>query len=253
MENNSFELEKTIESLMYKRGPELEIAIENLRKDSLFNQAAVLRQKLVNDGRCPVCTLKIPCKHYASHEDVKVHKDIINISSPAIQVNTPNSQKSVHISITPDISSFKVRYRGKRTESPKPKRKSDEFEKLKLMEKLEKYKEEKLQREIQHIEEIKRIEEMEKERAKEMEKKREAYYKKQKEKLKWYKEDLKQRIEAMEKKKNSFEMQERVIIQQQKKAHESSPKIENLNTPKNIKRKYKFKSSKDMKHSRLNL
>ena len=226
----------------------------------------------MNDGRCPVCTLRIPCKHYKSHEDVKVHKDIINISSPVIQVNTPNSQKSVHISITPDISSFKVRYRGKRTESPKPHRKSDEFEKLKLMEKLEKYKEEKLQREIQHIEEIKRIEEMEKERAKELEKKREAYYEKQKEKLKWYKEDLKHRIEAMEKKKNSFEMQERVIIQQQKKAHEDkkqklfeyklkknmldnlvSSHIENFNTPKKIKKKYKFKSSKDIKNSKLNL
>ena len=183
MKANLFDIENSIETLMNKQGIDLELAIEHLRKDTLYNQAAVLKEKLFSEGRCPICTLQIPCKHYLLPNEAK--KPPKNYSTKLLQVAIPSSPKSTQISTTPDASHMKIRYRGrKKTESPKNYFQSDELEKLKLMEKLEKYKEEKLQREIEHIEEIKRIEEIEKIKTKEIQKKQELYYLKQKEKLK---------------------------------------------------------------------
>ena len=265
MEKPSFDLEKALESLLPKRGAELEQAIESLRKEGLYKQSLILQEKLPREGRCPVCTLKIPCKHFQLPEEIRERK--IKTPSEKLQIETPVSHKSFNLSITPEHSHMKIRYRGKtKHDRHLDTRKSDELEKLKLMEKLEKYKEEKLQRELQTIEEIKRIQEKEKESVKEIERKREVYYAKQKDKIKWYKEDLKHRIHDMERERLSFEVQERSKIQAQHKALEqkkqqlrefhmnqdlsvdlSSPQFTGQSTPTLRKKKYKFKSLKDVK------
>ena len=168
MENNSFELEKTIESLMYKRGQELELAIENIRKENLSRHVLLLKEKISKEGRCPICTLRTPCKHFRNSGDIRYSSE--SSFTPKISV-TPTSQKSTIFCMNPDMGHRKVRFRGKKTVSPKSSDKSDEFEKLKLMEKLENYKEEKLEKEIRNIEEIKKIQEIEYQKTKESEKK----------------------------------------------------------------------------------
>ena len=265
MEQPYFELEKAIESLISKHGVELEQAIESLRKEGLYKKSLILKNNLPTEGRCPVCTLKIPCKHFQFPEEAKERK--IKTPSDILQIETPLPHKSFNLSITPEHSHMKIRYRGQtKYDTHVDSGQTDEMEKLKLMEKLEKYKEEKLQRELQTIEEIKRLQDREKERIREIERKREAYYAKQKDKIKWYKDDLKYRISNMEREKLSFEQHERTQIHARKKAFEQkkyqirefrlkkeliggilSPQNSEHSTPKLSKKKYKFKSLKDVK------
>lgn len=222
MEYTPIELEKVVESLMDKRGIELKSAIENLRNENLQKQAMILKKKLPLEGRCPICTLKIPCKHYQKMQNFDTGNNLFENT----RIATPDSVKSSYLSITPGRSYMKIRYKGRKeqSESPKPVPESDELEKLQLMERLERYKAEKLQREIQLIEEIKRIEENEKEKLKELEKKREIYHFKQKAKLKYYQKDLKNRIEEMERKRQDFEELEKIHIKVQKKVHNEQKK-----------------------------
>jgi len=43
---------------------------ENRIGDMKIESAGGLKATLANKGRCPVCTLKPPCKHYASLDDL---------------------------------------------------------------------------------------------------------------------------------------------------------------------------------------
>lgn len=44
--------------------------LENQRIQELKNAALGMKGSLVNNGRCPKCTLKPPCKHYEKIEDL---------------------------------------------------------------------------------------------------------------------------------------------------------------------------------------
>lgn len=223
MENNYSEFDQVIEKLMLKKGEELDSAIEKLRKENLYSQASALKSRLAGCGRCQICTLKYPCKHYKSSNEVV--DPIISPDSSVIFAKTPESKSFVQVTLTPNIKKFKIRYRGKKTESPKMLvKKSDEFEKLKLMEKLEKYKEEKLQKELQHIESIKKAEEFEKTRIKELEKRKEVYFERQKMKIKEYKDSLMSKIEDLERQKFSFEVQEKAAESFSKRLNEEKKK-----------------------------
>jgi hypothetical protein len=265
MEDFSFELEKNIENLMNKTGTELEQAIENLRKQNLFNKASALKSRIIEEGRCPKCTLKTPCEHYSSPSDFRLN--MTNMSELVLHTSTPKSEISNQFSITPTSSKAKVRYRGRKANSPNLIRNSNELEKLKLMEKLEKYKEDKLQKQIQYIEELKRFQEIEQEKTKQIEKKKEIYTLKQKEKIMAYKQNLKQRIHELEQQKINYSLQEKINSQNLKKTQEEKKKkilehkskkkllenivfmqLESAGTPKLNRKKYKFKSLKDGKN-----
>ena len=44
--------------------------LEQQRINELKNAALGMKGSLVNNGRCPKCTLKPPCKHYEKSEDL---------------------------------------------------------------------------------------------------------------------------------------------------------------------------------------
>jgi hypothetical protein len=44
--------------------------MEELRFDRLAKSSAQVKSKCLTQGRCPKCTLKIPCKHYSSAEEM---------------------------------------------------------------------------------------------------------------------------------------------------------------------------------------
>jgi hypothetical protein len=56
--------------------------------NSVFNfNAWSLKGQLVNNGRCPKCTLKLPCKHYKDFEEIK--------SDPSCVPKTPKKSISI--------------------------------------------------------------------------------------------------------------------------------------------------------------
>eukprot|EP00743_Colponemidia_sp_Colp-15_P004140 GILK01004468.1.p1 GENE.GILK01004468.1~~GILK01004468.1.p1 ORF type:complete len:1127 (+),score=216.09 GILK01004468.1:56-3436(+) len=50
------------------KGEALAQKLEEFRFKDLENAAQDLRKDLVKTGRCPVCTLRVPCKHYSTEE-----------------------------------------------------------------------------------------------------------------------------------------------------------------------------------------
>lgn len=204
-----YSIDQNLSNLMYKHGKDLDEAIEKLRKDLLRCQADTLLEKISNEGRCPKCTLRPPCKHYSSASEIPSQSKTRR-TSPIFQPSTPSSVKSQNNSTNSIAQTFKVRYRGRSKESPKSTSPIDEFQKLKIMEKLEKYKEEKLQQEIQHIEDLKKTEEIVSEQEKVEEKKRELYYCRQKNKLLDYKKNLKARVELLVQRKMTEDLKEKL-------------------------------------------
>lgn len=44
------------------------LSVEQQRMADIKKNAGIMKGGLANKGRCPICTLKPPCKHYASME-----------------------------------------------------------------------------------------------------------------------------------------------------------------------------------------
>ena len=73
--------------------------LERQRMNELKNAALGMKGTLVQNGRCPKCTLKPPCKHYERSEDIasqpsesgaKPKSDIFQHSvMPALQLPAP--------------------------------------------------------------------------------------------------------------------------------------------------------------------
>jgi hypothetical protein len=250
MENSSIAIDQNINSLMYKHGKDLDEAIQNLRKDLLRAQAESLVDKLLNEGRCPKCTLKLPCKHFQTPSSLPSDIRTGQIS-PAQESSTPSSLKSRNHSTNSITKTFKIRYRGRSKESPKPTCKVDEFQKLKIMEKLEKYKEEKLLKEIQLLEDLKKNEEIIIEKQKQEQKKREDYYFKQKNKLSAYREELKVKMDLLVQRKLSEEIKEKLSqARYQKIMEEKKNKVSEYRLKKQVVEGISNQSLQDSIHSK---
>lgn len=266
MENIDINHDHNLNSLIYVHGSELDHAIEKIRKEMLKVQAENLKEKIIEQRRCPICTLKLPCKHSVQPLQLQTEDKNCN-SPPQIEISTPSSIKS---NKTFNIISkpLKIRYRGRSKASPETFRKVDEFEKLRVMEKLEKYKEEKLLKEIQHIETSKKIEEKLVEKEKSEEKKRERYFIQQKSKLDQYKAEIQRKIEEMQKNRKAEEEQERKnwerhqksleekkkkLFEQHMKTNPKPSKFQTLSNSPNAQNssRARFKSLRIMKHSKL--
>jgi len=44
--------------------------LENMRLDRLAKNSALIKTNCLTSERCPKCTLKLPCKHYSSVEEL---------------------------------------------------------------------------------------------------------------------------------------------------------------------------------------
>lgn len=62
-----------------------------------------IKGNLVNNGRCPKCTLKIPCKHYERAEDLP---QVVQKTSPRQRAlpPLPPATKAPHENIVPMIA-----------------------------------------------------------------------------------------------------------------------------------------------------
>jgi hypothetical protein len=211
-------LAQEVYEMMGKKGTDIQATLDALRKRDLQVAAENLKRKIRGEGRCPVCTLKIPCKHYqdvtelpqAEEQENADPRTILNISNmsdrPALP-DLPNrgrqsSQPSQRIPHPPRShhsgeKPLSYRLRGT-THAPRvtpahlievqrsEERKSalkDAERKLQTLEKLEKYREEKLRREIERLEEERQAEEAQVRAEQAREERKAQYYKMQKEKL----------------------------------------------------------------------
>lgn len=193
-------MDENFEETLGVKAIEIQKALEELKASEIKVKVSELKSKLPYMGRCPICTLRLPCKHYNSISEVPKQSE-----GESITPLTKNGFKVTDYlpKLTPESNKrgFNVRYQGKtayydfdiirrHTSLPNEKR-------LKHLETIESYREEKLKKEIQKIHKIKDEEKQEKLKAKLAEKQRKNYLDKQKEKLKDYQETLPLRKEKI--------------------------------------------------------
>mmetsp|Transcript_12675 Transcript_12675/g.18493 ORF Transcript_12675/g.18493 Transcript_12675/m.18493 type:complete len:257 (-) Transcript_12675:39-809(-) len=224
-------MEASIEELLGKQGVELQNTLENLRRQEYSYAVSKLKHELPYQSRCVVCTLKLPCAHYSKAEDMPVP------SPPAEDKSFSNILQGLEISSlnftsrTPrfeDSKDFTVRFRGSSTtySTYNSSRTSSlpNKHRLKTLEKIELYREERLKNEIEKLEKIKEQETKEQELKKKLEEKRQLHAKSVKKKLeklneqaKVKKDVLQKEYEEMKKKQKEKEAKYKKYIEKQKK------------------------------------
>lgn len=149
------QMEIKLESALSENFKDLNEIVNAERKVEYFYRIEELKSKLPDAGRCMVCTLKLPCKHYKNIEEMPETPQFLS-ETPAISaaVQALKPEKKILRKIQKD-QSFTVRYRGKETnylntghtrQSSLP-----SSQKLKVLEKVEAYREEKIKKEIEKI------------------------------------------------------------------------------------------------------
>ena len=143
--------------LLSQRQTSFDDALAILRRQDLEQAEETARLRAVAAGRCPVCTLPVPCKHYESLKDVKKPVDAQESRVDRSMEGLPSERLTSQIG----EKAFRVRYRSAndifysysdRTRSLRePRRRINR--KLKVMEKLDLYREAKYRKEIERIEE----------------------------------------------------------------------------------------------------
>ena len=201
-------------------------ALEDLRKNEIKTKVHELKVRLPNLGRCTICTLRIPCKHFKTISEVK--------RVPELEIKTSQTLNEFDVTeYLPKIVSdpytrgFSIRTKGqspvynfefdrRHTSLPNEKR-------LKQLEVIESYREEKLKKEIDKIHKIKQEEEEKKLEQESIERIRKKYLQKQKEKLQEYKETipcrkeiLQEFIDAENEKKKKIEEKRKKYLEKQK-------------------------------------
>lgn len=174
-------------------------AMETLRRMELSTAAEELSKSLPAQGRCPVCTLRIPCEHFREAGEAMRSAAPSQMSSLDSRLRTPRHGRSSSTQRPPRDSKEKAfRYRDKsgayvQTKST-PESQPLPQSKLALMEKLEAYREEKLRKELQRLEALKLQQKAETEAAVHRETQRRKYYEQQKLKLAEYHAKRKQHV-----------------------------------------------------------
>jgi hypothetical protein len=60
--------------------------LENQRINELKTAALGMKGTLVNNGRCPKCTLKPPCKHYEKVEDLPSTAEVSSTAKKQMEI-----------------------------------------------------------------------------------------------------------------------------------------------------------------------
>ena len=195
---------------------DISTVMESLRKTELSTAAEELSKALPSLGRCPVCTLRIPCSHYTDVNDLPRPKTSLRQSENSSLAHTPvkvrgnagrqscSSQLSetsqlpaCHPASAPESKERTIRVRGRhggytvnqvdgRLRSSS--KHSSAEGRLAVVEKLEAYREERLRRELKQLEDRKEKERTELLLAQQKEVRRQRYLQQQKQKLKEYHE-----------------------------------------------------------------
>ena len=173
MQNDS-QLNTSLQQLLAYQGQDLTQALLYLRNRDLKQAEEVTRRKMRKMGRCPVCTLQLPCKHYRRRESLPREQDLPSVSPVILNIagqsELPTPTFTTRFTPSPHKTDLTpVRFRSPDGVSfrrqPKDRSKSDakrtEERRLRLLEKLDRYREQRLRREIERLEELKRREDEE--------------------------------------------------------------------------------------------
>ncbi|OMJ69310.1 hypothetical protein SteCoe_32990 [Stentor coeruleus] len=193
-------MNESIDDILGLKGREIQQAFDELHRNEIKSKVYELKLKMPHLGRCPICTLPVPCKHFSSKS--KISKD--HVEEPLLTHTIECFDFTDYLpKIIPEPNKrcFKVRYKGqnsiynfdynlRNTSLPNEKR-------LKRLENIESYREYKLKREKEKINFLKEEEECKKKHAEHADIARQKYLKKQKEKVQEYNECLVNRIEKI--------------------------------------------------------
>jgi hypothetical protein len=186
-------MEEDIDDFIGVKGKEIHEALEELRKNEIKFKVGELKARLPQVGRCIICTLRLPCKHFTSLSQMpRPAEPELNPTYTSATFNVTDYLPK----LTPESHKrgFSVKYKGTRTvynfdfnrrhtSLPNEKR-------LKQLEIIESYREEKLKQEIQKINLAKEEEIAKKEKERLVEEKRKLRMVQQKAKISQYKLDL---------------------------------------------------------------
>lgn len=195
-------MEEDLEKALGEKGRELQVALEELRVKEFGYKVNELKSTLPSLGRCVICTLRLPCKHFSNISEMPATVPLVK-ENFSVQAYTKNLDVS---DIMPKLPStekkeFTVRYRGKDNKYSMPTQQRavslPNAQKLRLIEKIETYREEKIRKEIEKIQEMKEAEIRQKREFQAIESKRIKHVLIQKDKLEKYKEDLRKRNEQL--------------------------------------------------------
>jgi hypothetical protein len=239
-----------VEDLMNLPSSELQRVLEQMRKRDLEIAAEKLKVTMSHQGRCIVCTLKPPCKHFESSSQVpklppidipektfvtsvSTLKDSIRSFSQSPQRNPNMTIRYRKIGHDTSIQESKLSELRVAESQLKLQRKAEE--RLKQLERIEAYREERLRKEIERIEIEKRREREEAESKKKKEYQRLKYLETQREKLLEYEA---KRREISEQKETaaykSREAERREELRRKRYFSENKRQITNYNAKKRL-------------------
>ena len=241
-------MEQDLEKALGEKGRELQQALEELRVKEFSYKVNELKSTLPQIGRCIICTLKLPCKHFQSINEMPIPPSPTK-ENFSVQAYTKNLDISDIMPKLPksEPKNFTIRFRGRENKISIPTQQRavslPNAQKLKLIEKIETYREEKIRKEIEKIQEMKENEIRQKKEYQALEAERLKHVSKQKEKLEKYKEELKIRNEQlkvyfeeeMRKKKKEEEKRKKYVEMKKKELDEYYEKkniLENISKQK---------------------
>lgn len=214
--------------------------LESWKNREMDEAVELLKNRMADGGRCPVCTLKIPCKHYESLEDIQKITKNKHCSLPPCPkrplVSTVKDLDLRNFSIDqPRKLSFRTRAKNSYNEESaalselkehqlrKSKLKETESRLIKLS-KIEAYREEKLRKEFEKLEKEREKEEEDYLKQQIKENNRKKYLEAQKKKLDDFQRikdieirDLTERLQKQEEEKKKKELKKKLYLEEQKK------------------------------------
>ena len=215
-------MEEDLERALGEKGRELQAALEELRVKEFSYKVNELRCSLPSLNRCVICTLHLPCKHYNSLAEMPKPPSPIkeNLSFQSCTRNLNISEIMPKLPQT-EQKDFKIRFRGResktRTSSQQRAVSLPNAQKLKLIEQIETYREEKIRKEIEKIQELKESETRQKKDHLALEAARLKHVEKQKEKLRVYKEEVRVRHDMVREQMDNEEKRRRNEEEKRKK------------------------------------
>ena len=158
-----------------------------IKKRKLDLASSEMKEKLLNSGRCQICTLKLPCKHSDAQALAVIEKPKQCLELALVGSNTPTFLTGSDIDGPKRFRIRSCRGRGEimhKKEEDKDEKMIREAEKrLNVLSKIEAYREERLRKEIEKMETEAKIEKGLIEQKKALEEKKKKYYEMQKEKI----------------------------------------------------------------------
>lgn len=197
------------------QNPDLQIALEEERTQEFYFKVKELKNRLPKQGRCLICTLKIPCKHYSSPSEQPIPpsptEESAQLKSLLNGLNPSNSE-APQVELSKDRS-FSVRYRGVNTNYSKVNHDRNSSlpntDKLKLLEQIEAYREVKIQKQIEKMKKLRQDEEVKEKELSKKDEKRKKHADELKKKIEHYKDEYLMRQEQV-----------KIMVEEEKKRNE---------------------------------